>query len=234
MGCFKSKHLYSWGPLYETMMEFSEPWRDPLFERAFHLFYKLDMAENIETVIELLEQYKFTEYELNRINSPCLDGLIAINDWQSNINFRPEVNSDTKWCYMSVIEFPRKDTFLYVLEKTQKYDLLLWHTISHNKVDLYNLYCDNISTNVSRICIMVLCQNNNHELLEKLLSTQQFNKDDLNFVLRTYIRSKKSREILIKYGGTYEYNPSHDDTMLIGTLRQLTGSETLLGRNLHI
>lgn len=207
MGCFKSKHLYSWGPLYETLMEFTEPIQDELFQRAFELFYKLDMAKNIETVIELLDQYKFTEYELNRINSLCLDGLIAINNWCSNINFRPELSSDTKWCYMSVIEFPRKDTFLYVLEKTQKYDLLLWYTIYHNKVDLYNLYCDNISTNVSRSCISLLCQNNKHELLEKLLNTQQFNKDHLNCILQDYYLSEKTIEILIKYGGTYEYKP---------------------------
>jgi hypothetical protein len=151
-------------------MEFTEPWKDPLFERAFELFYKLDIAENVETVMELLEQYKFTQYELNRINSPCLDGLIAINREYSSNGSIWALSCIQKWCHFSAIEFSQyKDTFLYVLEKTQEYELLLWHIIYQHKFDLVNLYCDNVSTNVSKSSIGILCHYNKYELLEKLL-----------------------------------------------------------------
>jgi hypothetical protein len=51
--------------------------QDPLFEKAFQLFKKLDSAVGKKQVKKLLKEYSFTEEELNRINSPCLDGILS-------------------------------------------------------------------------------------------------------------------------------------------------------------
>lgn len=73
------KNTYSWGELYETLNTMSkngDEHQDPLFTRAFELFKKLDNAVGKKQVKKLLKKYNFTEEELNRINSPCLDGIL--------------------------------------------------------------------------------------------------------------------------------------------------------------
>lgn len=74
---------YSWGELYETLREMEENGdcvEDPLFRQILDLFPRLDRANFIET-IEIIEKLSFTEQELNRINSSCLDGLMAIRKY---------------------------------------------------------------------------------------------------------------------------------------------------------
>lgn len=76
----EKKITYSWGPLYETLKEMydkGDPHEDPLFTRAFELFSLLDNAQTLEKVREILkEKCTFTQMEINRINSPCLDGIL--------------------------------------------------------------------------------------------------------------------------------------------------------------
>lgn len=79
--CHKYEYpkTYSWGELYETLKDMEEKgdWvEDPLFRRILNLFPRLENAPFTE-VQRILRTEPFTETELNRINSPCLDGLIA-------------------------------------------------------------------------------------------------------------------------------------------------------------
>lgn len=74
---------YSWGELYETLREMEENGdrvEDPLFRQILDLFPRLDRA-NFTDTMEIIEKLSFTEQELNRINSPCLDGLMAIRKY---------------------------------------------------------------------------------------------------------------------------------------------------------
>lgn len=74
------QNTYSWGELYETLKKMSDngdEHKDPLFTKAFELFAKLDNAVGKKEVKKILQEYPFTEEELNRINSPCLDGIIG-------------------------------------------------------------------------------------------------------------------------------------------------------------
>lgn len=76
---------YSWGELYETLREMEENGdrvEDPLFRQILDLFPRLDRA-NFTDTMEIIEKLSFTEQELNRINSPCLDGLMAIRKYLS-------------------------------------------------------------------------------------------------------------------------------------------------------
>lgn len=51
---------------------------DPLFNRVFELFLLLDNAKTYEDIRTIMkEKCTFSPIEINRINSPCLDGIIA-------------------------------------------------------------------------------------------------------------------------------------------------------------
>lgn len=75
-----------WGELYDTLQEMKrngDEIQDPLFSKAFILFDRLENADNnIETIWQLLDEANFTETEINRINSPCLDGLYACRKYK--------------------------------------------------------------------------------------------------------------------------------------------------------
>lgn len=70
---------YSWGELYETLTEMKQngdDCQDELFTRIFTLFSTLDKTQTIKEVQEIIKNEKFTEIEINRINSSCFDGII--------------------------------------------------------------------------------------------------------------------------------------------------------------
>lgn len=76
---------YSWGELYETLKEMEENGdrvEDSLFRQILDLFPRLDRADFTDAM-EIIEKLSFTEQELNRINSSCLDGLMAIRKYLS-------------------------------------------------------------------------------------------------------------------------------------------------------
>lgn len=70
---------YSWGELYETLKEMQrngDETKDPFLLRMINLFDRLNSVNTIEELRSILEKEKFTEYEQNRINSRCLDGIL--------------------------------------------------------------------------------------------------------------------------------------------------------------
>lgn len=72
---------FSWGPLYETMQELKETgdndYDDPVMKRGFALFQTLEKAETIMQIRKAVRQANFSENEINKLNSPCFDGIIA-------------------------------------------------------------------------------------------------------------------------------------------------------------
>lgn len=70
--------LYTWGELYDTLKEFNEPIEDELFQRFFKLVDDLESEADPNTFMVNIKNitHTFTQTEINRINSPCLDGLI--------------------------------------------------------------------------------------------------------------------------------------------------------------
>lgn len=107
---------YSWGPLYETLKEMhdkGDSHNDPLFNRAFELFSLLDNAKTIEEVrIIINEKCTFSPMEINRINSPCLDGIIATIKERDPL----EELIRSYWKYMDTcrfyVQFKRKQDFV--------------------------------------------------------------------------------------------------------------------------
>lgn len=72
---------FSWGPLYETMQELKETgdndYDDPVMKRGFALFQTLEKAETIMQIRKAIRQANFSENEINKLNSPCFDGIVA-------------------------------------------------------------------------------------------------------------------------------------------------------------
>lgn len=84
---------YSWGELYETLNEMrknGEEISDPILQRGLTLFLKLDRVVFLREIYELLEnslaldrkrpgdEDRLTLTDINKIFSPCLDGLILM------------------------------------------------------------------------------------------------------------------------------------------------------------
>lgn len=63
---------YSWGEFYETTKN-CDGYSDEE-KKQFAVFEALDKATTLEEIKEIIEP--LTEYEINRLNSPCLDGII--------------------------------------------------------------------------------------------------------------------------------------------------------------
>lgn len=84
----EEKFTYSWGELYETLkgMEKNGDFiEDEFFQKVFKLFDRLDKINSYQEIQEILQEFTLTEYEINRINSSCLDGIIFsinIKYWQ--------------------------------------------------------------------------------------------------------------------------------------------------------
>jgi ankyrin repeat protein len=70
---------YSWGEMYETLKTMQENGDDPqdeIFARFFETVKELDEAKTVSEVKTILTKYNFSDIEIERINSPCLDGLL--------------------------------------------------------------------------------------------------------------------------------------------------------------
>lgn len=86
----ENTNLVNWGELYETLQEMKrkgDEIQDPLFLRAFTLFHNLEEAKNIKEIWALLDEANFSEIEINRINSPCLDGIYACRKYKKFCTF---------------------------------------------------------------------------------------------------------------------------------------------------
>lgn len=95
---------YSWGELYETLDEMrrnGEEFSDPVLEQGLVLLRKLDYVATLSELFDLLFAYTgrdsnwlnektgfpITEMHINKLNSPCLDGLLSLRkfypyDWR--------------------------------------------------------------------------------------------------------------------------------------------------------
>lgn len=72
---------YSWGEMYETlktMKENGDDSEDPVFTRFFEAVKELDDAKTLTEVKTILTKYNFSTIEIERINSPCYDGLTFV------------------------------------------------------------------------------------------------------------------------------------------------------------
>lgn len=75
----ETKHDYSWGEFYETLLEMKQKGDTPenlIFEKCSRLFTRLNSATDIVKVREIITEIPLTEYEQNYINSSCLDGIL--------------------------------------------------------------------------------------------------------------------------------------------------------------
>lgn len=72
----EQKHTHSWGEFYETTKNCSE--YNEEIRRKFVVFEALDRATNLPDIRQIIDP--LSQNEINWLNSPCLDGIIASKD----------------------------------------------------------------------------------------------------------------------------------------------------------
>lgn len=75
----ETKHDYSWGEFYETMVEMKQKGdkiENETILKFFRVVKRLNYAKNLKKIRKIITKITFTEYEQNYINSPCLDGIL--------------------------------------------------------------------------------------------------------------------------------------------------------------
>jgi hypothetical protein len=103
----KREMIYSWGEFYDTVStcdEYTDEQR-----KQFLVFEALDKTATLKEIRKVLKQYKLSEIEINRLNSPCLDGLLV------SVKYKKPLQKIIK-------SFPRDERYLetckYYLEKS--------------------------------------------------------------------------------------------------------------------
>lgn len=81
-----SSPTYSWGPLYEAMKEMDTDYKDEVIQKGFALFKELDNTYSWINIKSIVEKTPLTVYEQNKLNSPCLDGILLTYLCNSPLN----------------------------------------------------------------------------------------------------------------------------------------------------
>lgn len=110
------KGEYTWGELYETLKEFNEPIEDELFQRFFKLVDDLENEADPNNFVNTIKSIIFTETEINRINSLCLDGLF---------DFAKAYDSPPMKKFLETTAY--KDTVNFIISK--KFEFFHWRYI---------------------------------------------------------------------------------------------------------
>lgn len=127
-----NERKYSWGPLFETMKELDTDYKDETLRKGFELFKELDAVYTYHTwdpsvaIREALTKAALTPYEQNKLNSPCLDGILLTHKANNPFN---EI----------IINYPKYvDTFLYYIEIFQVTEPTLHLLAFTGRVELFN------------------------------------------------------------------------------------------------
>lgn len=97
-------YMYSWGEFYDTLQELEGPSENEDVEKGLALIKALQQVKFKKEIREALDKFPLTEIQRLRMNSLCLDGIIA-----SYKKKNPIVNVVKKNLGM--------DTYLYYLER---------------------------------------------------------------------------------------------------------------------
>jgi hypothetical protein len=131
----KKLSIHSWGELYETLLEMKEKGDDPhdeLFARVFDLFPKLDKAQTLTEVREIIDKDAwFTKTELDRINSLCLDGIL------NTIN----VNGTTPMSALVSDHAKYLETLKFYATKVKEDDIFsgIFYSIINNRNEIFEV-----------------------------------------------------------------------------------------------
>lgn len=83
-----SDQNYSWGELYETLKEMEEKGdchEDQELEKTCNLIASLEKTTTMRAAKKLIKNTIISDYELQRINSPCLEGLLPTGTEKDSI-----------------------------------------------------------------------------------------------------------------------------------------------------
>lgn len=101
---------YSWGEFYETAKICSEYGEEE--KKKFAVFEALDNAKTLQEIKEIIKP--LTEYEINWLNSPCLDGIVyTITDPEKKLLEKEFVETykyykERTWAMLDLEDISRK------------------------------------------------------------------------------------------------------------------------------
>lgn len=122
---------YSWGEFYETMTSCEGYKDDEKLQNQFAIIEALEKVKSLEEITEIVHRFSLTENEINRLNSPCLDGILKTAEHdkplEKLVNQYPKYLDSIKFYFAKGL-IHKKDT-----------NGMLNIAVSHNSIDLVNI-----------------------------------------------------------------------------------------------
>lgn len=169
---------YSWGELYDTLKEMEakgDSHQDPLFTRVFQLFEALDAAKTLAEIKKLVKNCKLTEFEINRINSSCLDGIIK----SIFISHKP-----LKFLLHTSSKYVESCKFYISKLPLEKYPMFFNIACVNNRIEIIK-YMSEYVPNCNKYIIEYGCKINSISLIELgFLEGYKFSDTELKFISR--------------------------------------------------
>lgn len=190
---------YSWGELYETLKEMrknGDPHNDLLFNQAHQIFVSLDNNTDYKILYTIATKSKFTPQEMNRINSPCFDGICKYFKvpFVLNLDFELLLVGHADFFFPETVKFFLSKIPVEKRERTLK--ILFQKACANNNVKLAKFITTIIDKNIVKLSSRVdICRNGNEKIVDFLLSTYE-DYDVNNFFIATVIYGN---EKLAKY-----------------------------------
>jgi hypothetical protein len=122
---------YSWGEFYETMTSCEGYKDDEKLQNQFAIIEALEKVKSLEEITEIVHRFALTENEINRLNSPCLDGILKTVEHDKPLE--KLVNQYPK--YLDSIKF----YFAKGLINKKDTNGMMSIAVSHNSIDLVNI-----------------------------------------------------------------------------------------------
>lgn len=161
---------YSWGELYETIKQCEGNHEDMLFSQAFDLFEKLDNEQFTENIRNLVHEQKFTKIEINRINSPCFDGIL-----HTIYSQKPMLKLIRK--------FPQYlDTCKYYLSRGFFWENNFLCACHHNRDKIVKIFLNNqeIEEQLLYEALDIACERGYTKIVEILIDDKKLNVDGID------------------------------------------------------
>lgn len=194
---------YSWGELYETLKEMrkkGDHHNDLLFNQAHQIFMALDTNNDYKILYAIATKSKFTTHEMNRINSPCFDGICKYfeRSWSTlcYLNFEQLLFDYANTFFPETVKFFLSKISIKDREKTLRF--LFERACICNNVNLAKFIITLIDKNLVKLSHLIkIFEYGDEKIIDFLLSTyEKYNVNDF-FILAIRSGNEKLVEYLV-------------------------------------
>lgn len=202
---------YSWGEFYETMTGCDGYKDDTKLQEQFAIIEALEKVKSLSEITEVVQRFALTENEINRLNSPCLDGILKTVEHDKPLE--KLVNQYPR--YLDSIKFYFAKGLIHKSDANGMLNI----AVSHNSIELVNIllkhtiYKDDIDKAIHKAI-----NNNNLDIVKaitkKFLITNFYTEacgagsvEIVQFLLNTYgepVESKRQMFVCAVASGSCE------------------------------